>query len=183
MSWIDNVVKLIELKARYFLVLWILGALLIFLPISIKEPMGLANLPSVVQPWLGLATLASFAMWVTQLVQSIRNWFSYRSLRFEILSQMDTLSRGERDVFIFCLANNQRTIHRNITNADTHSLVSKRLLIRAAGAGSAMSWPHTIPTFVWKYIKKHEANLFPELYDESAMDEVVRRHERNSWRR
>lgn len=183
MAWVENILKLTELKARYFLVIWILGALLIFLPLNIKEQMGLATLPTEIQPWLGLITLAAFALWLAQLFHSIQNWFQYRSRRSEILSQLDTLSRGERDILIQCLANNQRTIRRNIADSDTHSLTSKLLLVRAGGVGSALSWPHTIPKFVWDYIKKNEAELFPELFDENAMREFQQRQQHGWMRR
>lgn len=183
MSWAENFLKLIELKARYFFALWVLGSLLIFLPLSIKEQMGLANLPLVIKPWIGIITLVSFVMWVTQLFQVLRDWFKLRRMRAEIINQLETLSTDERDIFIVCLAKNQRTIHRNITDPDTHSLISKRLLVQAAGSGNMLAWPFTVPTFVWKHLKENEEILFPELYDEVAMKEVLRRQNSGTWGR
>ncbi len=183
MSWVENILKLIELKARYFFALWILGALLIFLPLAIKEQMGLANLPLVIKPWIGIITLVSFVMWVIQLFQILRNWFKLRRMRSDIIDQLHTLTSDERDIFIVCLAKNQRTIHRNITDPDTHSLVSKRLLIQAAGAGNMLAWPFTIPTFVWVHLKENDVILFPELLDEDATEKVLRRQNNGIWGR
>jgi len=168
MSWLENVTKLAELKARYFFGAWVFGALLIFLPTEIKGQMGI-TIPDVVRPWIGFSTLAAFVLWIVlatlQVFSSVHQWFTGRKLRAEILSQLETLSGGERDIFLICLSRNQRTIQRNITDGPANSLKSKRLLLMAS-QGSVLSMPHTIPKFVWDHIKANEAQLFPELFDE-----------------
>lgn len=184
MSWLENITKLTELKARYFFGAWVFGALLIFLPAEIKEQMRI-TIPEVVRPWVGFSTLAAFVLWVVlatiQIFSSIRKWFAERHLRAEILSQLETLSDGERDIFLLCLSRNQRTIQRNITDGATNSLKSKRLLLMAS-QGSVLSMPHTVPKFVWDYIKANEAALFPELLSEDAMREFQQRQQ-HGWMR
>ena len=168
---LSDITKIIEIKTRYFFGAWVFGALLIFLPAEIKAQMGI-TIPEVVRPWLGFSTLAVFVLWlvliVMQIFSVIRQWFKERGMRSEILVQLETLSDGERSIFILCLSNNQRTIQRNITDGSANSLKSKRLLAMAT-QGSILSMPFTIPNFVWEHIKSNEAELFPELTDENAM--------------
>lgn len=178
MAWVTEIHKLVQLKARYFFGLWVFGTLLIFLPEPIKQQMRV-EIPEMAKPWLGFSTLAAFVLWIVQIILLlagfIRDWIRGRKVRAEILSQLETLSQGERDIFLICLLSNQRTIRRQITDSDVHSLTAKRLISRAGGMGSALSWPHTIPRFVWEYIKANEAYLFPELNDENEIKELEKR--------
>jgi len=182
MSWFDSVTKLTELKARYFFGAWVFGALLIFLPAEIKQQMAI-TIPEVVRPWVGFSSLAAFVLWIVlttiQLLSFIHHWLRERKLRTEILSQLETLSDGERDIFLLCLTHNQRTIQRNITDGPANGLRSKRLLVMAA-QGSVLSMPYTIPKFVWDHLRANEPELFPELSDAKAMRELQQRHQ-NGW--
>lgn len=184
MSWVEHITKLTEVKARYFFGVWVFGGLLIFLPIEIKQQMAI-TIPDIVRPWIGFTTLAAFVLW---LVLSIIQGFSYfhkrykeRIMKSEILSQLETLSDGERAIFLHCLSQNQRSIQRNITDGPANSLKSKSLLVMAS-QGSILAMPHTIPKFVWDHLKEHEEVLFPELFDENAMREFQLRQQ-NGWMR
>lgn|GEM_PF-3837677 len=181
LSWSDFM-KILELKARYFFGAWVFGALLIFLPADIKQQMAIAT-PEVVRPWLGFSTLAAFVFWLVLAVLRTTTfffrWSNERKARTEILSYFETLSQGERDIFIQCLSLNKRTINRNINDGSTNSMKQKRLLVMAS-QGSVLSMPHTIPKFIWDHIKKNEVELFPELYDENAMQEFQQRQQ-HGW--
>lgn len=183
MNWISDLRKIIQLKARYFFAAWVFGALLIFLPETIKQQMHI-EIPEVVKPWLGFGTLATFVFWLVQILlllwELLGSWRMSRQAKARALSQFDSLSQRERDIFITCLANNQRTIHRAIGDAQMQSLVSKGLMSRAGGVGHMMSWSFTIPQHIWEYIKENEQTLFPELFDEKAMLEFEKR-QRNGW--
>lgn len=185
MTWsLPDVTKILGLKARYYFCAWVFGALLIFLPAEIKEQMAI-TIPEVVRPWLGFSTLAAFVLWLVLAVfhsaSYIRRWLNGREAKAEILSYLETLSQGERDIFIQCLSLNKRTIQRNITDGAANSLKQKRLLVMAA-QGSVLSMAHTIPKFVWDHIKANEAELFPEIFDENAMREFQQRQQ-HGWMR
>jgi hypothetical protein len=182
-SWQDTVTKLIKLKARYFFAAWVFGALLIFLPDSLKQQMNI-TIPDDVQPWVGFSTLATFVLWLNlillQVFAYVRKKLSERRIKNETLAQLETLSQRERDVLLQCVNLNQRTIHRNINDSAVNSLRSKGL-ITIARSGSALSMPFTIPKFVWEYIKANDVILFPELLDETAMTEFDQRLKNYHW--
>lgn len=184
MSWLEHITKLTEVKARYFFGAWAFGALLIFLPAEIKQQMAI-TIPDAVRPWIGFTTLAAFVLWLVlftlQIFSYFRRWFKKRNMRDEILSQLETLSDGERDIFLHCLSRNQRTIQRNITDGPANSLKSKRLLVMAS-QGSILAMPHTIPKFVWDHLKEKEVEMFPELFDENAKREFHQRQQ-HGWMR
>lgn len=131
--------------------------------------MGLNSIPLIINPCIGIVTLTAITMWMTFMFFDLQKWKSSNKIRSEILEQLQTLSRGEKEIFIFCLANNQRTIYRSMIDSDLHGLVSKKLLVKASGQGDAIAWPYTNPTFVWTHLKKNEVFLFTELFDESDM--------------
>lgn len=177
-----SLLDLTKIKARYFFGAWIFGALVIFLPEAIKQKMAI-TIPETVRPWLGFSTLAAFVLWVVLVslycASKIKDWFDFRRRKSEALSQLETLSQGERDIFILCLSLNQRTIQRNITDPAANSLLAKRLLV-IAPQGNILAMPFTIPKFAWEYLKSNETELFPELHDERAMAAFHER-QRNGW--
>jgi len=183
MSWAEQITKLAELKARYFFAIAVIGGLLIFLPANVRQQMAV-TIPESVRQWVGLSTLAASVFWLVltfvQFFSFVQNKISERRLKAEVLGQLETLSQRERDVFLQCLNLNQRTIHRNINDAAANSLRSKRLLAMAS-QGSVLSMPFTIPKFVWDHIKANDTVLFPELFDEAAMNELAQRQNNHSW--
>lgn len=184
MSWAEDLLKVIELKIRYFFAVWIFGALLIFLPEEIKTKMAV-TIPENIRPWIGFATLAFFVLWfvlaIIHVISYLHSKYKDYQMRDDVLDQLNTLSDRERDIFIFCLSRNQRTIQRNITDGAVNSLMTKRLLT-IARQGSVLSMPYTIPDFVWKRLQKKRDVLFPEFLSPEEMAKFVNR-QRDGWMR
>ena len=178
MAWIAELQKLIHLKARYIFGAWAFGALLIFLPPAIIQQMHV-EIPEVVKPWLGFGTLAAFVLWLVQVFllgwELFGSWRMTKKAKARALRQFDSLSQGERDIFLICLSNNQRTLNRAITDSEMQSLITKGLMARASGVGNMMSWSFTIPQHIWEYVKENEEKLFPEIFDENAMVQLQKR--------
>lgn len=182
MDWSAYFPKVTEIKNRYFFGAWLFGTLLIFLPSDIKQKMAV-SIPDGVRPWVGFATLAAFVLWLVlgllHVLSFIQNKIKERETRKNILSHLDTLSQGEREVFIFCIANNQRTIYRNINDSSVNSLKSKRLVVMAP-QGSVLSMPNTIPKFVWDHVTENAKQLFPEAFNKKAL-KALEEKQKNGW--
>ena len=183
LGW-PNVTEILGLKARYYFSVWVVGALLIFLPVEIKERMAI-TIPEVIRPWVGILTLTTFVFWLVlvffRAASFVHRLIDERKSRTETLGHFRTLSRGERDIFIQCLSRNENTVFRHINDGSANSLKQKRLLIMAP-QGSLLAMPHTIPEFVWDYIKANQVQLFPELSSKEAMLEFDLRQQ-HSWMR
>lgn len=155
--------KVIQLSPRFLFGLWFLGLLILFLPPTLAESFGISEIRKDYRGWIGIATLAGFSFWVVQLIPSFQTMYRRRKLRREILSCVNSLSQNESRLLAYCVYRGQRTIPLPITNSTAVSLRQKGILEQAGGTGSALAWPYTIPSFVWKYLISHRPTLFSEL--------------------
>lgn len=155
--------KVIQLKPRFLFALGILGMLILFLPTNLADNFGINEIRRNYRGYIGLATLAAFSLWIAQLVPSFQTLYRRRKLRKEILSSLDSLSQNERHLLAYCVYQGQRTIPLPMTNSTAASLRQKGIPEQAGGTGSALAWPYTIPSFVWKYLTSHRSTLFSEL--------------------
>ncbi|MBI4529542.1 MAG: superinfection exclusion B family protein [Deltaproteobacteria bacterium] len=133
------------------------------MPPTLAESFGISEIRKDYRGWIGIATLAGFSFWVVQLIPSFQTMYRRRKLRREILSCVNSLSQNESRLLAYCVYRGQRTIPLPITNSTAVSLRQKGILEQAGGTGSALAWPYTIPSFVWKYLISHRPTLFSEL--------------------
>lgn len=184
MNWTEQIIKLTEIKIRYIFAVAIFGGLLIFLPVDVAQQMSII-IPESIRPWVGFSTLAASVLWSVLMFAQFFAWMhkklAERRTKKEILCQLETLSRSERDLFLFCLSENQQTINRNISDPAVSSLCAKRLLVMAF-QGNSLCMPFVIPGFVWKYVKTKQKDFFPELFDENSMKKLEER-QNNNWMR
>ena len=82
-----------------------------------------------------------------------------RRRRRWINDQLDTLGEKEREVFVFMLANNQRSVTGRIIAEHFAPLMQKGLLIRASGSYSILDWPHTVPDDVWNELVRRRSEF------------------------
>lgn len=157
--------KVIQLKPRFLLGLWLIGTLILFLPSSVANSLGIVLLREHYRGWIGLATLSAFSFWVIQLWPLLRRWQQNRRRKAEILEAINSLSVYENFLLAYCLDRNQRTICLKITDVAAGSLCQKGLLIRADN-GHFMAFPHTIPLFVWRHLQE----LKPQILPQEALD-------------
>lgn len=179
---IGIILKIIDLKARIIFAIWLIGALLIFLPDQIKTKMAV-TIPEPIRPYIGFITLVTFVLWIVlatvQIVSILKKIITEKKVQSEILDQLKTLSTKERDIFIFCLMNKQTTIHRNIVDGAVNSLLAKCLLSTKM-QGNRLAMPFIIPTFVWKHLQRHKDFLFPEISNPDTMNALLHRQQ-HGW--
>jgi hypothetical protein len=148
-------IKLIQLKPRFLFGLWLFGVFILFIPSEIGKKIGIDDFRNVSKPWLGIATLASFVFWLLQLIPEFQSFYAKRRFRSAVIKSLDFISPEEWIVLAYCLIENQQTITLGYTDRNAGSLVARGILVRANGAGNILSWPHTIPPFLWEYLVKH----------------------------
>ena len=157
-DWIKSIV---ELKPRFLFALWLLGALVLFLPRSITDSLGFTPSIDPYRGWVGLATLAAFIFWLVQLqpweyVSSILN---QHRLQGEIVEYLATLSPQERFLLAYCLHRNQQSINIQLSDPVAATLRQKGLLRQSLGVGDISKWPHMVPKPVWKEMQAHREML------------------------
>lgn len=77
-------------------------------------------------------------------------------LRQTILGYLDTLSDSERDILSYHVQKNQQSFTTDMTGERIGTLKQKGLVEMASGIHREMSWPFTIPNFVWEELQRRK---------------------------
>lgn len=157
MTSLSDWLKAIQLKPRFLFGLWLLGSLILFLPIEILDPLGISSSRATLQPWLGFGTLAAFAFWIVQLIPIAQSARALRRQREEMIRSLDSLSPEEWVLLAYCLEQNQQTVALSVADIHGGTLAARGLLIRQGGTGNITAWPHTIPGFIWEHLRANKA--------------------------
>lgn len=160
MSGWSGWLKAIQLKPRFLFGLWLLGAIILFLPDAVAESFGIRDIRQSFRGWIGIGTLAAFAFWCVQLIPFYRAKRNTKNLRERVVRSLGSLSQEEWLLLAYCSNRNQRTIPLEITHRAANALVAKGILIRASGVGDSLAWPFTIPEFLWEHLKTNPEAIF-----------------------
>ena len=164
-SSILDFIKEILLKPALLFAVWLVGAVLLFVPSSYLDYLALTWFRDEYRKWIGPATLIAFAAWLSQ-VGSYHLWPWAQSKRWtraaktESLEYINTLSPDEWNVLLACLAGDRRTTILPFHDPTASSLRMKGLL-QPAPHGTLLQYPHTIPTHVWTFLQSRRCELLP----------------------
>jgi len=136
--------------------------LVLFLPDSIGIKFGILALRAKYLPWIGGGTLAAFVLWVVQLVPWINAKFAQRRYRTQVLQNLFGLTEQEQFLLCYCTHRGQRTVYLAPNDSAAQALCNKGLLVPSSGLGRALSWPFTIPQFVWEHIRANRHVLMSD---------------------
>ena len=104
-------------------------------------------------PWVGGGTLAAFVLWAVHIVPWINDKIAERRYRTQVLQNLSGLTMQERFLLCFCVHRGQRTVYLMPNDSAAQSLCNKKLLVASSGLGQVLSWPFTIPHFVWEHVR------------------------------
>jgi hypothetical protein len=169
MSVLSDWLKLDSLKdvvfnPRVIFVICFVGTLLLFLPSNYLDYFGLTAFRDEYRKWIGLATVLTFALLVTQLGSYV--WLrlhgkrSTRRERGKRLQSLETLSRGEWFILLHCLDRGEQTVFLSFGDPHAMSLCDKGLLLPAQ-TGHTWNFPFTIPDYVWNHLQEIKTQILP----------------------
>ncbi len=154
-SWFKSWWKSLQAKARYLFGVWLLGLLLLGLPVPWSDFLGITTLRESFRGYIGFVTLAAFVFWVIALIPFVER----RLARRRILQNLRSLSDGEKRILAYCLLHDQRTIAREVGDPSAVALCNKGLLSQAGGLIDMAKIPFTIPMFVWVRLQQDKSVL------------------------
>ena len=152
--------KVIQLKPRFLFAICVLGVVILWLPQSLADIFGVAEIRQVHRTWIGLVTLAGFIFWMVQLLPCLTEWNLQRKLPKLALEAIESLSEEEKLILAYCLVKNQRTILLPISNPAVAALCDKWLLEKAE-EGNILRYPYTVPLQVWRRLAVYQDQLLP----------------------
>ncbi len=151
----------IKLRPRYLFAIFLTGSFMLWMSDDIAVRFSVKTL---YRPWIGFATLITGIIWgihaILHLGEKISLIIKIAKHRKQVLKRLQFLSEEEKRMLLSCITENAQTIRLEVIDGVGHSLCSKGMMIRASGGGSILEWPHTIPDWLWEYLKKHSDELF-----------------------
>lgn len=170
-SKIIDFLKIDFLKQPQFVfVLSVTTGLIIFLPDSVVQKMGLLQNRSTFLPYLSIIFLVSTVLFITQSSVKGFAWFRVRRKRESDfrnrLKNLETLTKEERDILRSFIERQTMTQRLDIDSGVVNGLMLKGILYRATNRatsgfadsnnhGRVFGCDHNVQAWAWEYLNKH----------------------------
>ena len=159
MSWLQSVLKWIQLKPLFLFGIVVCCFLLISLPDVITKWAGIQKVVDSARGWLFIVGTVSAVFALLQLAPPIlMNVRAFRRQRAAV-RRLDTLSQEELELLTYCLTRNRQTLVLSLGSQAGNvasGLSQKGLMKVGTELQHVLAVPHTIPDFAWKKLKKHQ---------------------------
>ncbi|MDD5236303.1 MAG: super-infection exclusion protein B [Candidatus Omnitrophica bacterium] len=152
MDWFDSFIKVINLKPRYLLGLCLVGIILLLAPVQLTQLLGIDKFLVRFKGLIAVITVFAFVFFLVQSFQGPRIRYVNWRYQKKVIKELSFLSSREREIFAYCLKNNQKSIILRVDDPVARALEDKGLLTKPEGWGDIRQWPWSIPQFVWDHI-------------------------------
>jgi len=157
---VKSVVEVLKLAPRYLAALALIAGVLIFLPVSWLEVLGLKAFSIEHRSWLGLVLLVSLGICAVsaaiRVIEAVGGAFHRRGVRRFVAEKLNRLTEGEKQILRFYFAKGTRSNTLRVDDGEVRELVACRILYRASEIGNLLEgFAHNISDFAWDYIHAH----------------------------
>ncbi|MCW9011045.1 superinfection exclusion B family protein [Marinobacter sp.] len=148
--------------------LLIFSSLLIFLPESTIQDVGLEALSKEYKVHIGLVFLFSIAFLVAYSLNAIWSvflgtWLREKASLYFLKKEANDLTEEEKELLKGFVENRTRSMNLSMKNGVVLGLEKRQFIIRTGNLGTdalSMSFPYAIQPWAWEYLNKH-----PELLE------------------
>lgn len=148
--------------------LLIFSSLLIFLPESVIQNIGLKALSEEYKIHIGLVFIFSIAFLVAYSLNGLwrvflGTWLHEQASLYFLKKEATDLTNEEKLLLKSFLENKTRSMNLSLKNGVVLGLEKRRFIIRSGNLGTdiaSMSFPYAIQPWAWEYLNKH-----PELLE------------------
>nr|HAT1990619.1 hypothetical protein [Legionella pneumophila] len=164
MEILTNILSLLKVikTPRITFGIFLFCFILILLPPNLLVKLGMLDTVNQYRGLVGITALLTFIIWLMQIFPYIAHYITNKKEINIRLRRLESLSDGEKELLKECIANNQQSIVRPITDSAANSLCQKGLLMQA-DQGHIMDYPFIVPDKVWNYLKKNKDLLHKKL--------------------
>lgn len=163
MTWLQSVLRWIQLKPRFLVGISVCCFALIAIPQVAAEWAGLASLISPMRGWLFIIGLVSFVFSCVQLLPSAVRRVHMFGYRRKLIQRMDALSQEELELLAYCLSRNRRTLVVSLDSQVANvasGLSQKGIMDVGAPIQHVLAVPHTVTDQAWwLLLKRRDAFL------------------------
>jgi len=170
---IGDLIKLLQLKPRYWWGIGVFGCMVLFLPEKIASTFGIESFRTNFRPYVGPATLAAFVLWIVSLIPRWSARRAEKQDKSDVLKCLESLSPDEWLLLAYCVDRGRRTLSLPLTNPPALALSSKGLFESPSGTTSILRHPYSIPNFVWEHLRRNPRRYFPQLFPKTRKVEEL----------
>ena len=159
--------------------MFLTGLIVLIIPDNIAVLLGIKDFRIQYRQWISLLTLLAGVFLLCHVIRRTYQFVSLqrqkRKLKQIVLNQLSSLSPPEKIILYFCIRSNSQTVYAPHGNSFLQSLCSKGIMSSASGTGSILSWPYTVISWAWEYLKNHP-DIFSELKgldEKTLMDQTL----------
>ena len=136
---LGEVLKVFELKTKYFFAIWFVGVILLFAPDSWLARLGLTSFLESYRGWVGLIALIFLVLWGVSIFSDFRAYWKKKreekqdkkelaEFKETALTRINSLSQGERFLPQYAVVKNYQVVYAHYTSRYAQGLVRKGLL-------------------------------------------------------
>ena len=173
-DFLKHLKEILSLDYRSLFILACVGWVIILIPISIWQEMGLMDLWYLLRPWIFIVALISTVWLVSKgaydLVNTNIDRFKKRNENEKLIL---TLSRQEKEILASYIIEDATTLAFDIRDGVINGLIAKGILYRASQLSNPFSYDFDVNIQIWahQYLKTH-----PKILQGITPNETKRHH-------
>ncbi|WP_165720494.1 superinfection exclusion B family protein [Bordetella trematum] len=152
-----SAIEFLKLAPRYLIAVAIVSGVLLFLPDTWLQRIGLNTFATANRQWLGLTFLVSAVLWGVSAIATCWDWvagkFFRRRVRKHIAQKLCSLTEDEKQILRYYFAKGTRANMLKVDDGVVQGLVANRIIYRSASMGNILEgFAHNITDVAWDYI-------------------------------
>lgn len=159
-----SAIDLLKLAPRYLIAVAIVSGVLLFLPDTWLQWIGVNTFATAYRQWLGLTFLISAVLWGVSAIASCWGWVAgklfRRRVRKNIAQKLCSLTEDEKQILRYYYAKGTRANVLKVDDGVVQGLVANCIIYRSASVGNMLEgFAHNITDAAWDYIHTNPAIL------------------------
>lgn len=181
MPTLQHILEVLKLAPRYLAAIGLFCGMLLLLPDSITNGLGVRDVAQNYRQWLGIAFLASLALLAVNGCIKISDTMQNRTRRTKsherTLKRLRGLTEEEKQILRFYVAKQSKTNVLRVDDGVVNGLAADGIIHLAARQGNIIEgFAHNLDEFAWRYLNEHV-----ELLEGTTNTYRTDKRERSPW--
>jgi hypothetical protein len=160
MPTLQHILEALKLAPRYLAATGLFCGLILLLPESLANDLGVRDFAQNYRQWIGIAFIAILALLAVdgcvKISGTIRNRARLAKTHKRILKRLHSLTEEEKQILRFYLATESKTNVLRIDDGIVNGLVSYGIIHLSSRQGNIIEgFAHNISEFAWEYLHEH----------------------------
>ncbi len=160
MPSLQHILEALKLAPRYLAAIGLFCGVLLLLPDSFTNGLGIHDFAQHNRQWLGITFIGTLSLLAVSAVvkasDKIRNRTRRSKAREQTLKQLHNLTEEEKQILRFYVAKQSKTNVLRVDDGVVNGLTAGGIIHLAARQGNIIEgFAHNIDEFAWEYLNEH----------------------------